>query len=201
VQDSALLATMFRTMASYASLHASGAPTNRVSRMDGVVATITPSTPDRSVLNSVLYERREALEQALERLAADYEAAGVRAWTVWVPERDREAATLLEQAGHRVEGKPASMVLMHDHEEDCGFWFAATTPRLAAGGSQAGSFTAPCSTPASAVASPALRRRQRWAGRSTNGSATGTWEAWRCGSGADADLRRKGARNRARGGC
>jgi hypothetical protein len=28
----------------------------------------------------------------------------------------------------RVANEPASFVLMHDHDGDCGFWFAATVP-------------------------------------------------------------------------
>ena len=39
---------------------------------------------------------------------------------------------LPEDCGHlyvaHLEGKPASFVLMHDHEDDCDFWFAATLP-------------------------------------------------------------------------
>jgi GNAT superfamily N-acetyltransferase len=36
------------------------------------------------------------------------------------------------EAGHlylaHVANEPASFVLMHDHDDDCGFWFAATVP-------------------------------------------------------------------------
>jgi GNAT superfamily N-acetyltransferase len=147
------------------------------------------------VLNGVVYQRVEALEANLDEIAAAYEAAGVRAWTVWVPEADRRAAELLESAGHvldaspramamelsdlgdppgpepewsgewdmeaaghindraygdpdglwasamngvpdgsahlylvRIDGEPASMVLVHDHDGDCVFWYAATVP-------------------------------------------------------------------------
>ena len=35
----------------------------------------------------------------------------MRAWTVWVPEDDREAAALLEAAGHQLDATPAAMLL------------------------------------------------------------------------------------------
>ena len=34
----------------------------------------------------------------------------MRAWTVWVPEGDRDAAALLEAAGHRLDAAPTAMV-------------------------------------------------------------------------------------------
>jgi GNAT superfamily N-acetyltransferase len=83
----------------------------RMLESDGVAAALTPSSPDRSVFNSVFYERPEALAAALDELAAGYERAGVRAWTVWVPDADRVSAELLESAGHRLDATPTAMVL------------------------------------------------------------------------------------------
>jgi ribosomal protein S18 acetylase RimI-like enzyme len=180
--------------ASYA-LCARGAPDSRLLELEGVTAAVIPATPDRSVMNAVVYEETGALEGALDELATAYEEAGGRAWTVWVPDNDEVAARLLEEAGHvldaspqamgmeldrlgdpagpepewsgewdfdaagavndraygdpdglwasalgrlpegsahlylsRLEGEPASMVTVHDHEGDCVFWFAATVP-------------------------------------------------------------------------
>ena len=76
---------------------------------DGVVAAIVPACPQRSICNSVSYESPEALGAALERLDAVYQEAGVAAWTVWVPEFDREAVELLEAAGHVFDGSPMAM--------------------------------------------------------------------------------------------
>ena len=76
---------------------------------DGVIASVVPVTPERSVANSVVYERPEALGAALEPLAETYAEAGVRAWTVWVPERDRAAQELLAGAGHHLDAAPAAM--------------------------------------------------------------------------------------------
>jgi GNAT superfamily N-acetyltransferase len=83
----------------------------RLVEHDGVTAAIVPATPDRSVTNGVVYESPQALERALEPLAATYAEAGTRAWTVWVPEHDRGAQELLAGAGHRLDATPAAMAL------------------------------------------------------------------------------------------
>jgi ribosomal protein S18 acetylase RimI-like enzyme len=83
----------------------------RLFELDGLIATVVPVTPERSVVNSVAYASVEALTRALEPLAATYAEAGIRAWTVWVPERDRAAQKLLEDAGHELDAAPAAMAL------------------------------------------------------------------------------------------
>ncbi len=87
----------------------SGAPGSRVIRRDGLVAAVTPSTPDRSLFNSVYYEDRDALAEALDELAATYGDAGVRAWTVFVPDDDRGTAELLASRGHALDAAPRAM--------------------------------------------------------------------------------------------
>lgn len=74
-----------------------------------VTAAIVPKAPDRSVFNSVFYEDPERLLASLDRIGAAYEQAGVRAWTVWVPEADRVAAAGLERAGHVLDAEPRYM--------------------------------------------------------------------------------------------
>ncbi len=76
---------------------------------DGVLASIVPAASERSVANGVTYDSRSQLAAALDGLAAAYAEADVKAWTVWVPGRDREAADLLERAGHRLDAAPAAM--------------------------------------------------------------------------------------------
>jgi GNAT superfamily N-acetyltransferase len=90
---------------------AQGSETGRVVERDGLLAVITAGTPDRSVFNSVIYERPEALAETLDELAVTYDEAGVRAWTVWVPDSDTGSARLLEGAGHRLDANPVAMVL------------------------------------------------------------------------------------------
>jgi GNAT superfamily N-acetyltransferase len=76
-----------------------------------VLAAIFPQARDRSVFNSVFYEDGERLVASLDRIAAAYDEAGVRAWTVWVPEADRDTATALEEAGHVFDAEPRAMAM------------------------------------------------------------------------------------------
>lgn len=82
----------------------------RCLELDGVLAGITPAVPERSLPNSVLYESEDALAAALPALADAYDAAGVQAWTVWVPEHDERARTLLADAGHNLDATPTAMI-------------------------------------------------------------------------------------------
>ena len=81
----------------------------RALRRDGVVATITPSIPDRSVFNSVVYRDPAALRGTLAELERTYDDAGVVAWTVWVPRPEAEPADALRQAGHVLDASPEAM--------------------------------------------------------------------------------------------
>lgn len=74
-----------------------------------VLAAIFPDVPERSVFNSVFYRNGERLLGSLDRIAAAYEEAGVRAWTVWVPETDERTAAGLAEAGHVLDAEPRAM--------------------------------------------------------------------------------------------
>jgi GNAT superfamily N-acetyltransferase len=81
----------------------------RVVELPGVLASIAPAVPERSLFNAVLYEQTTDLMAAwpvLDRLYAD---AGVRAWTVWLNAADSTAASALEQRGHQLDGRPIGM--------------------------------------------------------------------------------------------
>src|SRR4051812_7471188 len=105
---------MQRSMRATAELTARGAPDSRTLTVDGVTAAITPATPDRSVLNGVVVEDFAKLPGVLDEIAEAYEAAGVRAWTVWVPACELEARELLAGAGHVLDATPAAMLLELD---------------------------------------------------------------------------------------
>ena len=94
----------------FATLARHSAADGRVLERDGVMAAIVPSCPERSVVNCVVYSDTRALGAALDEIAAEYDRAGVNAWTVWVPEHDTAAAQLLERAGHVLDARPAAMV-------------------------------------------------------------------------------------------
>jgi GNAT superfamily N-acetyltransferase len=95
---------------SFVRLVGGGTGTSRVLEQDGVTASVVPAIPDRSIVNSVAYRDASSLEAAIDDLATAYEDAGVRAWTVWVPEGDREAAAMLEASGHRLDATPTAMM-------------------------------------------------------------------------------------------
>src|SRR5438552_38728 len=77
----------YRSLRPFLQMVAAASEGARILELDGVLASVVPVTPDRSVTNSVAYHDARTLDHALERLAAAYAGAGVRAWTVWVPER------------------------------------------------------------------------------------------------------------------
>ena len=95
---------------SFARLTGAGSETSGVIERDGVVASVTPAVPHASIVNSVGYRDAEALGASLDDLARAYDEAGVNAWTVWVPEDDRQAAMLLEEAGHKLDATPTAMI-------------------------------------------------------------------------------------------
>jgi len=76
---------------------------------EGVIASVVPASPERSLPNSVIYDSEEGLAAVLEELADTYEQAGVRAWTVWVPGEDEQARSLLARAGHVLDATPEAM--------------------------------------------------------------------------------------------
>jgi GNAT superfamily N-acetyltransferase len=89
----------------------SGNPSSRLIRRDGLVASVTPASPQRSLFNSVYYDDPAALREEIGALAEAYDSAGVRAWTVWVPDEDRDTAGLLADRGHALDAEPRAMAM------------------------------------------------------------------------------------------
>lgn len=85
-------------------------PGSRLVERDGVTACVCPVAADRSFFNGVVYIEGEALRELVAELERAYEAAGVRAWTVWVPADDGATGEALEAAGHRLDAVPRAMV-------------------------------------------------------------------------------------------
>jgi GNAT superfamily N-acetyltransferase len=84
---------------------------------DGYVATITPAAPDRSIVNDVVYWDADGLASSYEALRDEYDEAGIRAWTVWVPDADRATADMLAARGHRLDADPEAMIADLDEIE------------------------------------------------------------------------------------
>jgi len=78
--------------------------------VEGVVASVNPVVPERSMPNSVVYRDGAALDDAvLDELGRAYDATGVRAWTVWVRPGDDELAARLQERGHAHDAQPMLM--------------------------------------------------------------------------------------------
>jgi GNAT superfamily N-acetyltransferase len=101
----------YRSLWPYCRMLARASEAARVDEREGVIASVTPAAPERSVMNSVAFESPDALERSLDRLASLYAEADVRAWTVWVPGGEQSGKRILEQAGHRLDATPAAMAL------------------------------------------------------------------------------------------
>src|SRR3954451_993406 len=98
---------MVRTMRSaWASMGDTG---GRWVDRDGVGALVLPLVPERSVVNSVVYERGADVAGAYEELESLY--TGANGWTVWVPDDDAATAGFLASRGHTLDADPASMVI------------------------------------------------------------------------------------------
>lgn len=92
----------------------SGASSSRLIRREGLVASLTPASPQRSLFNSVFLDDPAALAGEYQALAELYEAAGVQAWTVWVLDEDRVSAELLGDRGHVLDAAPRAMAMELD---------------------------------------------------------------------------------------
>jgi GNAT superfamily N-acetyltransferase len=80
-------------------------------RREGLLAAVVPATPQRSLFNSVYYSDAAVLAAEVEGLEATYDRNEVQAWTVWVPDEDRETARMLAARGHELDANPRAMAL------------------------------------------------------------------------------------------
>lgn len=75
----------------------------------GVQATVVPVRPWYAIFNSVLYEEPDALLRALPGLGLAFDAAGSRAWTVWVPPGEEALGDRLATEGFVRDSTPMLM--------------------------------------------------------------------------------------------
>ena len=102
---------MLKSMRACFRLLARSSEGAHVLELDGVLASVVPAVPERSLPNSVLYESQQSLVAAIPELARHYDDAGIDAWTVWTPEGDEQAVAALRDAGHKLDADPAAMTL------------------------------------------------------------------------------------------
>ena len=105
------LALQKRGLRDWISLLGESSPGASVHAGAGITASVVPTSPQRSICNSVTYEDAAALAAGLDELADVYEQAGIAAWTVWTPEFDADAVDVLEGAGHALDASPKAMSL------------------------------------------------------------------------------------------
>ena len=106
--DAALYARARACLDPELRLFASG-PTSRVVERPGVLASIVPASPERSLFNGIMQTSIPALLAAYDELAAAYAAAGVRAFTVWLDPDDEPARAALAARGHVLDSSPEAM--------------------------------------------------------------------------------------------
>ena len=109
--DGELLERMWASLTGLLRVVGGGSPGARLIERGGVVASVCPTLPDRSLFSSVVYADGEELRAAIGDLADDYDRAGVNAWTVWAHPDDGDTAGALEAAGHRLDAEPMAMGL------------------------------------------------------------------------------------------
>jgi GNAT superfamily N-acetyltransferase len=107
--DHELFQRVHRLLAAEAQLFGSSADGAVTLRFDGVLASLNPCAPDRSIFNWVVADSRAALLSSYDALARSYENVGVRAWTVWVDEGDVATERELTARGHVLDAKPRAM--------------------------------------------------------------------------------------------
>jgi GNAT superfamily N-acetyltransferase len=80
-------------------------------RRPGLLAAIVPTSPQRSFFNSVFYSDPATLSAEIDALAGVYDSHCVDAWTVWVPDEDRDSAGMLAARGHVLDASPRAMAM------------------------------------------------------------------------------------------
>ena len=76
---------------------------------EGVAAVVTPSSPERPLLNSMFVAPGASLATGYDRLQAAYRGHGVEAITCWIDPDDRASRELLRDRGHVHDGSPRLM--------------------------------------------------------------------------------------------
>jgi GNAT superfamily N-acetyltransferase len=89
----------------------SAAPGSKLIHHEGLLASVVPASPQRSLFNSVYYDDPQVLVARIDALAEAYDSHGVCAWTVWVPDADRQTAELLAGRGHVADAAPRAMAM------------------------------------------------------------------------------------------
>src|SRR5688500_3285451 len=93
----ASLELVWQCVAAEARLFAASAATSRLFERSGLIASIAPSAPDRSMFNWIVPCAAGSLERWYDEVARAYRDSGVRAFTVWVDADDARTKTFLAE--------------------------------------------------------------------------------------------------------
>lgn len=111
LSDADLQQRVLDGVAAEVELFGSASASASLLRMNGLIASKSPATPDRSLFNSVYAAEPDVLADELDELTRIYADAGVRAWLVWLPGGHRVGEEVLAPRGHTYDGAPRSMAL------------------------------------------------------------------------------------------
>ena len=100
---------LHESLKAFVALLGHAAPASSVIEYPGIVGSLVPDTPERSIFNSVAYDQLDDLKNVYPELDRHYLRAGVRAWTVWLMPGAEDAADFLTQRGHKFDGAPIAM--------------------------------------------------------------------------------------------
>ncbi len=101
----------YRGIAPFVRLYTTGADSARLVELGSVLASVVPASPQRSLVNTVVFDRAEPAElaSALPALQAEFAAAGVAASSIWVVEGDSEAEASVVDHGFKLDSTPRAM--------------------------------------------------------------------------------------------
>ncbi len=101
----------YRGIAPFVRLYTMGADSARLVELGSVTASVVPASPQRSLVNTVVFDRANPaeLESALPTLQTEFAAAGVVASSVWVVEGDSEAEAMVVDHGYTIDSTPRAM--------------------------------------------------------------------------------------------
>ncbi len=109
LSDSELARRVHVGIGAEVELFGSSSPSGRLIRRGGVVASLNPANPDRSIFNCVTALDPAEIEPMLDELEDTYSEVGVRAWTVWITPGHPLGVDVLAERGHVVDAEPRSM--------------------------------------------------------------------------------------------
>ncbi len=114
--DARIASTLLHdSLKAFVALLGRAATTSSVLEYPGIVASLVPDTPERSIFNSVVYDHLDQFNNVYFDLDRHYVRAGVRAWTVWLMPGADDAAHVLAQHGHKFDGAPVAMARAIDN--------------------------------------------------------------------------------------